>query len=156
MALNESQLEVRYRLLHLLIRQMFVVRTVHFESGEQMPLLCRSHHIQPAVLPMIYCVLRRRHKSVNTIRRDVAVLKWLYEWAEDFLDIDLDSTLASGGFEIISRNLEQFSFWLRSGRTANNIAGRVGRPSTADWLHPKTYNDYLLTVQAFLLWAIER
>jgi len=93
---------------------------------------------------------------VNTIRRDASVLKWLYEWAEGFHNVDLDAELASGHFEIIIDKLDQFSFWLRSGRNAVNIAGRIGKPSSKDWLHPRTFNDYLHTVQLYLLWVIDR
>lgn len=137
---------------------MFAVQVVRFKSGEQMPLLTRMPHSQPVLLPLIYFVLRRRHKSVNTIRRDALILKWLYEWTAEYLSLDLDDALASGDFDSISKNLENFSFWLRSGRIANNISGRIGKAPNPnqDWLHPKTYNDYLICIQAYLLWAIER
>lgn len=135
---------------------MLVVRTIRFESGEQMPLVCRYPNYEPVLLPLIYFVIRRRHKSVNTIRRDALVLKWFYEWSAEYLNIDLDNTLTSGDFEVVSKNLEIFSFWLRTGRLASNVSGRIGKPPKKDWLHPKTYNGYLMSVQSYLLWAIER
>lgn len=121
-----------------------------------MPLLCWSDSAQPVLLPLIYLMLRRRHKSVNTIRRDVSVLKWLYEWAENSLGIDIDYEISSGRIEKISMHFDQFAYWLRSGRVALNVIGCIGQPKPADWLHPKTYNEYLASVKHFLLWAVER
>lgn len=135
---------------------MFIVRTIRFESGEQMPLLCRTQHNEPVLLPLIYVVLRRRHKSVSTIRGDAMVLKWLYEWFWMSQATDLDQILETGRFDEIFENLEQFAFWLRTARTAHNIVGRIGNTTGKDWLHPQTYNGYLTIIQAFMLWAIER
>jgi hypothetical protein len=123
-------------------------------SEEQMPLLCWSDSAQPVLLPLIYLMLRRRHKSVNTIRRDVSVLKWLYEWAEISLGLDIDAEISSGSIEKISGHFDQFAYWLRSGRVALNVIGRIGQSEPADWLHPKTYNEYLASLKHFLLWAV--
>ncbi|MEB0139483.1 MULTISPECIES: site-specific integrase [unclassified Undibacterium] len=121
-----------------------------------MPLLCWSDSAQPVLLPLIYLMLRRRHKSVNTIRRDVSVLKWLYEWAEMSLGLNIDAQIFAGRIEKISGHLDQFAYWLRSGRVALNVVGRIGRSEPADWLHPRTYNEYLASLRHFLLWAAER
>jgi integrase len=136
---------------------MFQIRNTRFEHGEVLPVLCRAPQSTPVVLPLIYTVLRRRHRAVNTIRHDTLVLKWLYEWGWDTFDRDVDDLISKGHISQVIDRLEQFAFWLRTGRITNKIAGRIGRSSKADdWLHPKTFNGYLHSIQLFLTWAAER
>jgi hypothetical protein len=132
---------------------MFQVRNCRMEYGEVMPLLCRVPHLPPVVLPLIYTVLRRRHRAVSTLRRDAQIFKWLYEWVWFELNQDLDELLSAGQASQLIDKLEQFAFWLRTGRITSKIAGRIGN---FDWLHPNSFNGYLQTVQLFLTWAIER
>jgi hypothetical protein len=46
---------------------MFEVHNCRFGHGEVLPLLCRIPHQTPATLPLIYTVLRRRHRAVCLI-----------------------------------------------------------------------------------------
>lgn len=138
---------------------MFEVRNCRFGNGEVLPLLCRLPHHTPATLPLIYTVLRRRHRAVSTLRRDVQIFKWLYQWTDNEFTRDFDELAAAGELHLVINNLEHFGFWLRTGRVTSKVVGRLGNDQSnggADWLHPASFNGYLMTVQLFLTWAAER
>ncbi|MCU6502423.1 site-specific integrase [Rugamonas sp. A1-17] len=138
---------------------MFEVRNCRFSHGEVLPLLCRTPHQTPAALPLIYTVLRRRHRAVSTLRRDAQIFKWFYQWAYHEIGCDFDELATSGRLNLVIDKLEHFGFWLRTGRVTTKIAGRIGNTRSddgADWLHPASFNGYLQTVQLFLTWAAER
>ncbi len=122
-----------------------------------MPVLCRMPQLTPVVLPLTYIVLRRRHRAVNTLKHDVLVFKWLYTWAWAAFGKDLDELLTTEQFSEVIDRLEQLAFWLRTGRVTEKVIARIGRAEgIRDWLHPKTFNGYLQTIELFLIWAAER
>ncbi|WP_433694613.1 tyrosine-type recombinase/integrase [Herbaspirillum seropedicae] len=138
---------------------MFEVHNSRFASGEILPLLCRTPHQTPAVLPLIYTVLRRRHRAASTLRRDAQIFKWLYQWVYWELGYDFDELVHAGNLHLVIGKIEQFGFWLRTGRVTSKIAGRIGDVQLerrTDWLHPTSFNGYLHTIQMFLTWAAER
>jgi hypothetical protein len=136
---------------------MFEVRNCRFSHGEVLPLLCRSPHHTPVAMPLIFTVLRRRHRAVSTLRRDAQIFRWLYEWGHFQFGRDLDELIVAGDMSIVIDKLEQFAYWLRTGRTSANVVGRIGRcegDGSVDWLRPTSFNGYLHTVQLFLTWAV--
>lgn len=138
---------------------MFEVHNCRFSHGEILPLLCRTPDLTPVALPLIYTVLRRRHRAVSTLRRDGQILKWLYQWVYSEFGCDLDELALADKLHLVINKLEQFGFWLRTGRVTPKIVGRIGvvhSESGADWLHPTSFNGYLQTIQMFLTWAAER
>lgn len=138
---------------------MFEVRNCRFTHGEVLPLLCRSLHHTPAALPLIFTVLRRRHRAVSTLRRDAQIFRWLYEWGHFQFDRDLDELIVAGDVSLVVSKLEQFAYWLRTGRLSAKVVGRIGRYEghrLVDWLRPTSFNGYLQTVQLFLTWAADR
>lgn len=138
---------------------MFEVHNCRFGHGEVLPLLCRTPHQTPATLPLIYTVLRRRHRAASTLRRDAQIYKWLYQWTYCEFGRDFDEIALAGDLNIVINKLEIFGFWLRTGRVTAKIVGRIGDAQLddkVDWLHPASFNGYLQTVQMFLTWAAER
>lgn len=138
---------------------MFEVHNTRFNHGEIFPVLCRTPHQTPAILPLIYTVLRRRHRAVSTLRRDAQIFKWLYQWTFCELGRDFDELALAGQVDLVINRIEHFGFWLRTGRVTTKIVGRIGKPRSKDaddWLHPTSFNGYLHTVQMFLTWAAER
>lgn len=138
---------------------MFEVRNCRFSHGEVLPLLCRNPHHTPVTLPLIFTVLRRRHRAVSTLRRDAQIFRWLYEWGHFELGRDLDELIVAGDMPLVIDKLEQFAYWLRTKRISAKIAGRIGNykvHESADWLHPTSFNGYLQTVQLFLTWTADR
>jgi len=138
---------------------MFEVHNYRFGRGEILPLLCRTPHQTPTTLPLIYTVLRRRHRAVSTLRRDAQIFKWLYQWTYHELGRDFDELVLDGQLNVVINHLENFAFWLRTGRVTTKVAGRIGSAQSdqeVDWLHPTSFNGYLQTVQLFLIWTAER
>lgn len=138
---------------------MFEVRNCRFGHGEVLPLLCRLPHHTPAALPLIYTVLRRRHRAVSTLRRDAQIFRWFYEWGHSQFGRDLEDLIVEGGIQLVIDKLEQFAFWLRTGRVSAKVVGRIGHSKgngSVDWLHPTSFNGYLQSVQLFLTWAADR
>lgn len=138
---------------------MFEVHNCRLGHGEILPLLCRTPHQTPVMLPLIYTVLRRRHRAVSTLRRDAQIFKWLYQWAFCELGRDFDELALAGQVHLVIDRIEHFGFWLRTGRVTTKIIGRIGKAQSNDcddWLHPTSFNGYLHTVRMFLTWAAER
>src|SRR5690242_10515838 len=74
----------------------YETRIAIFSSGERFPVVLDAATYQPISLPIRFVVDRRRDfRQSGTIERDVRVLKWLYEWADD-LNIDLERQLRMG------------------------------------------------------------
>jgi hypothetical protein len=93
------------------------------------------------------------------LRRDAQILRWLYEWGHFQFSRDLDELIVAGEMPLVVDKLEQFAYWLRTGRVSAKVVGRIGKykeHESADWLHPTSFNGYLQTVKLFLTWAADR
>ncbi len=127
----------------------YVTRISLFESGERLPVLLYEDTYQPVILPLRYVVEERRDiRQVGTIEREVRVIKWLYEWADN-CGINFEEFLRAGKL-FNAGEITGFCRYLRTLRNSK-IIGAVG--TSAQILSPQTFNSYLNVVQAFLSWA---
>lgn len=98
---------------------------------------------------MRYIVEERRDiRQVGTIEREVRVIKWLYEWADN-CRINLEEFLRAGKL-FSAGGITGLCRYLRTLRNSK-VVGAVG--ASVEILSPTTFNSYLNVVQAFLSWA---
>jgi integrase len=128
------------------------VHTTVFSTGERFPVLLHQQTFQPVVLVTRYVIDRRREtKQSGTIERDVRVLKWLYEWANQ-TQIDLDLLLRTGN-SLTSPQIVGLCRYLRARRTLQSAGGINANGQDQRILSPHTFNSYVAIVEDFLIWA---
>jgi integrase len=135
------------------MNQTYIVRTSIFTSGERFPVLLYKDTLQPVIIPTRYIIdMRRETKQSSTIERDVRVLGWFYEWANQ-VNIDLDQMLREGK-QLTQGEIIGFFRYLRTFRQ-NNIIGSIAHITDENIgvLSPKTFNVYIGVIQDFLIWA---
>ncbi|GEM_PF-590198 len=136
-------------------RKYFVHKAV-FPTGERFPVILHVDSLQPAVLATRYIIDERREsRQASTLERDVRVLCWFYEWCAQ-VGIDLEKRLKSGD-TLNSGEIQGVARWLRAGRN-RKIVGTIGKvndssSSRIPLLQPRTFNDYLSSIESFLIWA---
>ncbi|TXI45013.1 site-specific integrase [Methylophilus sp.] len=119
---------------------MRILRVMH-ETGESLPILVDEDGL-PIPSPNEF-VFFRRHKSYNTITRNLRELAVFYKWLSD-RDIDLEERITSGKL-------------LTEAETSTSLVGflrknlEVGHKPVS----PKVFNLRLITVRLYLLWKID-
>ncbi len=124
-----------------------------FSSGERFPVLLHRSTYQPVILPTRYVIDERREtKQSGTIERDVRVLGWLFEWA-DQRQIDLEARLREG-HSLTTAEISSFCQYLRVCRTDTIVVSiNEGGNEEVNVLSPSTFNAYTGVIENFLLWA---
>ncbi|MEF2144376.1 MAG: site-specific integrase [Desulfovibrionaceae bacterium] len=136
-------------------RAYFVHKAV-FSTGERFPVILHANTLQPAVLATRYIIDQRRDsRQASTLERDVRVLSWLYEWCAK-VGIDLEGRLRARE-SLSPGEVQGVARWLRAGRHRKifGTIGEIGDEATNQihLLQPRTFNDYLSSVESFLVWA---
>jgi integrase len=136
----------------------FAIVVSRLNAGQRLPVLVRTKPFEPVVVPFAYAVLRRSSYAFNTLRNDASALKALYEYFEA-RGMDLDAALIQGQLKSVLHGLEPFITWISSGRSADNIVGRLGSGNQARGLPgiaATTRNSYLQALKGFLVWCAQR
>lgn len=130
-----------------------------FSSGQRLPLLVQAGDATPLpiLIPFIYVQLKLRHRAYNTAAAHLRAIQAFYAYAKS-RDLDIDEAILACHFEAILALLDGYAIWLQSGRHADNLIARIGKPGTVlfQQISSRTRDQYLRLLKKYLSWCVTR
>ena len=130
-----------------------------FSSGQRLPLLVQAGDATPLpiLIPFIYVQLKLRHRAYNTAAAHLRAIQAFYAYSKS-RDMDIDEAILACHFEAILALLDGYAIWLQSGRHADNLIARIGKPGTVlfQQISSRTRDQYLRLLKKYLSWCVTR
>lgn len=130
-----------------------------FSSGQRLPLLVQAGDATPLPIltPFIYVQLKLRHRAYNTAAAHLRAIQAFYAYSKS-RDMDIDEAILACHFEAILALLDGYAIWLQSGRHADNLIARIGKPGTVlfQQISSRTRDQYLRLLKKYLSWCVTR